>query len=109
MINWWSATAHITEEVYGEQGGHAGVNENAAMMVVAPDAVHPELYRPEQATPFSDAWRAYPFPTAIGLYRSGEGYLDFDRGKAQRYFERVRQEVLAIVREVLAKWEAGGR
>lgn len=109
VINWWSATAHITEEVYGEQGGHAGVNENAAMMVVAPDAVHPELYRPEQATPFSDAWRAYPFPTAIGLYRSGEGYLDFDRGKAQRYFERVRQEVLAIVREVLAKWEAGGR
>lgn len=109
VLNWWSATAHITEEVFGQQGGHAGVNENAAMMVVAPDAVHPELYRPEQATPFSDAWRAYPFPTAIGLYRSGEGYLDFDQRKAERYFERVRQEVLAIVRDVLNKWGAGGR
>ncbi len=80
VINWWSATAHITEEVFGEQGGHAG---NA----------------------FSNAWRAYPFPTAIVLYRAGEGYLDFDRGKAERYFERVRQEVLAIVRDVLGKWE----
>ncbi len=109
VINWWSATAHVTEEVFGEQGGHAGLNENAAMMVVAPDAVHPELYRPEQATPFNDAWRAYPFPTAIGLYRPGEGLLDFDRGKAERYFARVRLELLAIVRDVLAKWEAGGR
>ncbi len=109
VINWWSATAHVTEEIFGEQGGHAGINENAAMMVVAPDAVHPELYRPEQATPFSDAWRAYPFPTAIGLYRSGEGLLDFDRGKAERYFNRMRQEVLAIVRDVLDKWETGGR
>jgi creatinine amidohydrolase len=110
VINWWSATADVTEEVYGQQGGHAGLNENAALMVVAPDAVHPELYRPEQATPFnSGAWRAYPFPTTIGLYKPGEGYPDFDREKAERYFGRVEEEVLAIVRDVIAKWEAGGR
>jgi creatinine amidohydrolase len=110
VINWWSATADVTAEVFGEQGGHAGLNENAAMMVVAPDAVHPELYRREQATPFNnDAWRAYPFPTAIGLYVEGEGYLDFDREKAERYFRRVEEEVLAIVSEVIEKWEAGGR
>ncbi len=109
VINWWSATAHVTEEVFGEQGGHAGLNENAALMVVAPDAVHPELYRREQATPFNDAWRAYPFPTAIGLYEPGEGYLDFDRVKAERYFNRVKEELLAIVRDVINKGEAGGR
>jgi creatinine amidohydrolase len=110
VINWWSATADVTEEVFGEQGGHAGLNENAAMMVVAPDAVHPELYRPEQATAFNnDAWRAYPFPTAIGLYVEGEGYLDFDRDKAERYFLRVKEEMLAIVRDVIEKWDAGGR
>lgn len=109
VLNWWSATADVTEEVYGQAGGHAGVNENAALMAVAPDAVHPELYRPEQATAFSDAWRAYPFPSSIGLYRPGEGYPDFDRAKAERYFRRVKEEVLAIVRDVIAKWEAGGR
>ncbi len=108
VINWWSATEHVTEEIYGQQGGHAGLNENAAMMAVAPDAVHPELYRPEQATPFSDAWRAYPFPTPIGLYEPGEGYLDFDRAKAERYFRRVKEEMLAIVRDVITKWDAGG-
>jgi len=108
VINWWSATADLTEEVWGEQGGHAGLNENAALMVVAPNDVRPELYRPEQATPMSDAWRAYPFPTTIGLYTPGEGYLDFDRAKAERYFNRVKEEILAIVRDVITKWEAGG-
>ncbi|UCC72146.1 MAG: creatininase family protein [Gemmatimonadota bacterium] len=110
VINWWSATADVVEEVWGEQGGHAGLNENAALMVVAPDAVHPERYRAEQATPYNtDVWRAYPFPTTIGLYAPGEGYLDFDREKAERYFERVKEEMLAIVGDVIAKWEAGGR
>lgn len=110
VINWWSATEQVTEEVFGESGGHAGLNENAALMAVAPDAVHPELYRPEQATPFkNDAWRAYPFPSPIGLYKPGEGYLDFDQAKAERYFRRVQEEVLRIVRDVMAKWETGGR
>jgi creatinine amidohydrolase len=108
VINWWSATADLSEEVWGEQGGHAGLNENAALMVVARDDVLPELYRPEQATPFNDAWSAYPFPTTIGLYTPGEGYLDFDRAKAERYFNRVKEEMLAIVRDVITKWDAGG-
>jgi creatinine amidohydrolase len=76
--------------------------------VVARDDVLPELYRPEQATPFNDAWSAYPFPTTIGLYTPGEGYLDFDRAKAERYFNRVKEEMLAIVRDVITKWDAGG-
>lgn len=109
VINWWSATPHVTQEIFGEDGGHAGINENAAMMVVAPEAVHPELYRPEQATPFSTAWRAYPFPSSIGLYAEDQGYPDFDRAKAERYFQRVQQEMLATVRDVIAKWDAGGR
>ncbi len=109
VINWWSATPHVTEEIFGQGGGHAGINENAALLAVAPDAVHPELYRPEQATAFSDAWRAYPFPSSIGLYRPGEGYPEFDREKAERYFRRVEEEVLAIVRDVIGKWDAGGR
>lgn len=109
VIDWWSATPQVTREVFGEDGGHAGVNENAAMMAVAPDAVHPELYRPEQATAFSEAWRAYPFPSSIGLYSPGEGHPEFDRARAERYFERVKEEMLAIVGDVLRKWDEGGR
>ncbi len=109
VINWWSATPHITEEVFGESGGHAGINENAAMMAVAPDAVHPERYRPEQATAFSAAWRAYPFPSTIGLYAPGEGYPEFDSEKAELYFNRVKEEMVSIIGDVISKWEAGGR
>lgn len=109
VINWWSATPQVTQEIFGEDGGHAGINENAAMLAVAPDAVHPELYRPEQATAFSTAWRAYPFPSSIGLYTPGEGYPEFDPERAERYFQRVKEEMLRIVSDVLNKWDAGGR
>jgi creatinine amidohydrolase len=110
VLNWWTLTEDVTQEVFGTTGGHAGVNETAALLAVAPDHVHPQRYRPEQASPLQpDAWRAYPFPSAIGLYRAGAGYPEFDRAKAARYWRRVEERVLALVRDVLAKWDAGGR
>ena len=29
VVNWWSYAADITQEVFNENGGHAGLNENA--------------------------------------------------------------------------------
>lgn len=109
VLNWWSITPDITEEVYGTQGGHAGNNETAAVLAVRPDLVHAERYAgPEQATPFGTGWEAWPFPSSIGLYAPGEGYPDFDQTKANRYFDRVVERVRALARDVMDKWEAAG-
>ncbi|MBI4513037.1 MAG: creatininase family protein [Gemmatimonadetes bacterium] len=84
--------------------------ETAALLAVRPDLVHPERYRPEQTSPIqSDAWRAYPFPSTIGLYQPGQGYPQFDARKAQEYWKLVEERVLELVRDVIRKWEAGGR
>ena len=44
VVNWWSYCADITLAVFGEDGGHAGENENAFMLAIDPALVHKERY-----------------------------------------------------------------
>lgn len=109
VLNWWSITSDITEDVFGAQGGHAGNNETAAVLAVRPDLVHPERYEGAvQTTPFTTGWQAWPFPSSIGLYAPGEGYPEFDAEVAERYFERVVERVRTLVLDVIMKWDLAG-
>ena len=65
VVNWWSYCSDITLEVFGEDGGHAGENENAFMLAIDPSLVHKERYTgPEMTTanPAAGTWSAYPSP-----------------------------------------------
>ncbi len=109
VTDWWALTADLVEEVYGSQGGHAGNNETGAVLAVRPDLVHADLYTgAEMTTPRGSGWTAYPFPSSVLLYRAGEGYPDFDRGKAERYFDGVVDRVAALIHDVVAKWDRAG-
>ncbi len=109
VTDWWALTADLVEEVYGSQGGHAGNNETGAVLAVRPDLVHEELYTgPAMTTPRGTGWTAYPFPSSVLLYRAGEGYPDFDRAKATRYFEGVVDRLASLIADVVGKWDAAG-
>jgi creatinine amidohydrolase len=109
VINWWSITPDITEDVFGAQGGHAGNNETAAVLAIRPDLVHENRYTGEnQATPFGTGWQAWPFPSSIGLYAPGQGYPEFDEVQAQGYFDRVVERVRELALDVIAKWDMAG-
>src|SRR3989449_2510313 len=88
-VNWWSYCSDVTQEVFGEDGGHAAENENAFIMAIDPSLVHRERYTgPEMATanPLPNTWSAYPNPSSITLYKEGQGYPKFDLAKAKAYF-----------------------
>jgi creatinine amidohydrolase len=107
VVNWWSYASDITLSVFGEDGGHAGENENAFMMAIDPALVHKSRYTgPEMTTanPPPGTWSAYPNPSSIGLYKEGQGYPTFDPVKAKTYFERVNDKVAKLVLEVVGKW-----
>ena len=55
--------------------------------------------------PAGSTWSAYPFPSSIGLYESGQGYPTFDEAQAQDYYERVNKRVLALIEDVITKWD----
>jgi creatinine amidohydrolase len=112
VINWWALASDVTLEVFGEDGGHAGINETAFIQAVNPKLIHRELYSGKDmatANPAPGAWSATPFPSSITLYKEGQGWpKDFDQKKADEYFRKVVAKVKALVQETLRKWEAAG-
>jgi creatinine amidohydrolase len=112
LINWWSLASDVTQEVFGEDGGHAGINETAFVQAINPRLVHKELYTgKDMATPnpAPGAWSATPFPSSITLYKPGQGWpTDFDQKKADLYFKKVVDKVRAQVSDTFAKWKKAG-
>lgn len=110
VINWWSFASDVTKEVFGEDGGHAGLNETAFVQAIDPTLVHPERYNADLATPYPPAgtWTAAPFPSSIGLYQPGQGYPKFDQKKADEYFAKVTEKVALLIADVVRKWDAAG-
>jgi creatinine amidohydrolase len=111
MVNWWSYCSDVTQEVFGEDGGHAAENENAFIMAIDPSLVHRERYTgPEMATaiPSPNTWSAYPNPSSITLYKEGQGYPKFDLAKAKTYFAKVNDKLARLIQETIKKWDMAG-
>ena len=110
VVNWWSYCSDVTQEVFGEDGGHAGDNETAFIQAIDPSLVHPERYKPEMVLPNAapNMWSAYPHPTTIGLYQAGQGYPKFDEAKAKAYFRKVCDKVYGLVADTIRRWDEGG-
>lgn len=109
VINWWSYCGDVVQEVYGEDGGHAGNTETAVVLAVEPELVKKDRYTgPEMATaiPAPNTWSAYPFPSSILLYKENEGLPVFDEAKAKTYFEKVNRKIAALITKTIAKWDA---
>ncbi len=110
VVNWWSFASDITKQVFGEDGGHAGLNETAFIQAIDPTLVHAERYKDDLATayPAPGTWSAMPFPSSIGLYQAGQGYPKFDQKKADEYFDKVTDKVARLIEDVVRKWDAAG-
>jgi creatinine amidohydrolase len=110
VINWWSFAADETKAVFGEDGGHAGLNETAFIQAIDPTLVNKERYREELATayPAPGTWSAVPFPSSIGLYQKGQGYPRFDQKKADEYYKKVTDKVANLIIEIVKKWDLAG-
>ncbi len=110
VVNWWSYCSDLTLKIFGEDGGHAGWNENAMIQAIDPKLVHPERYQDSLATarPPAGTWSAFPFPSSIILYQPGQGYPKFDLAKAQAYRAAVIEKMTTLAVETIAKWDQAG-
>ncbi len=111
VINWWSFASDETKEVFGEDGGHAGLNETAFIQAIDPTLVHKEKYTgAEMTTPYPAAgtWSAVPFPSSIGLYQKGQGFPKFDQAKADLYYKKVTDKIADLVNDIVKKWNLAG-
>lgn len=112
VVNWWSLASDITLRVFGEDGGHAGINETAFVQAVRPELVLRDRYTgQDMATPLPapGAWSAVPFPSTITLYQPGQGWpKDFDQAQAEEYHRAVVERVADLVADTIDKWRRAG-
>jgi creatinine amidohydrolase len=110
VINWWSFASDETKAVFGEDGGHAGLNETAFIQAIDPTLVHRQRYKDELAIPYPapGTWSAVPFPSSIGLYQKGQGYPKFDQKKADEYYKKVTDKVADLIVDVKKRWDVAG-
>ena len=101
-IHWWIYVKEITQNVFGEIGGHAGVDETAIML-----ATHPELVKRINTTDevfvFRNGLDVYPCPGSIILYRENEGYPRFDVELAKKYFKAVVDSIVSDILDLMDK------
>lgn len=109
IIDWWSYASEAIKEVFGENGGHAGNNETAAILAIDPSLVHKELYSPKMAHPIDRSWSAYPDPATILLYEPGQGLPVFDVDKAKLYFKKVQEKMRGLINDTIEGWDRGVR
>ncbi|MBD3169147.1 MAG: creatininase family protein [candidate division Zixibacteria bacterium] len=105
VIHWWDLVSDVVKEVYGERGGHAALDETAALMAVRPDLLRKDDYRDEDVYLFNPGAYVIPNPSATIIYNKGEGYLNFDQEKANQYFDIVCERILAFIEDIFARWE----
>lgn len=110
VVDWWSYCADVTQEIWGadEDGGHAGLNETAAVQAVDPRLVRKDLYDKNMAVPLNSSYTTYPNSGSILLYSAGKGYPDFDQEKAEKYLKRVAEELADLIINTRTNWDRAG-
>ena len=102
IIHWWLLSEQFVTPVYNTSpGGHAAVEETAAILHFYPDLVKAKQYNSEQDSyvPNEGIW-LYPPPGEVLLSKYGEGEPNFDKEKAEQFMNKVINELT----ERLQKW-----
>ncbi|RKY83019.1 creatininase family protein [candidate division KSB1 bacterium] len=108
VVDWWSYCSDVTLEVFGEDGGHAGLNENSMVLAINPELVKKERYSKNLTTILDNTYSAFPSPAPIILYKKGEGYLKFNKKKAEEYYNKVKEKITQLIKNTINKWDLMG-
>lgn len=102
VVNWWLLAEDAAKQVYGATGGHAAVEETAAVLHFTPDLVEAESYHPDNDDfiPEEGMW-CYPPPGEVLIYHDDpKGRPDFDQTRANKFMKQV----LAGIARRLQHW-----
>ncbi len=105
VIHWWELAAEITREHFGEAGGHAGLDENAAVQAIDPQLVDENEYSKDMAYLVDKGADVYPVPGSVLLYTAGEGYPKFDLEQAKAYLPKAAEAVGDFIISIINQWK----
>ena len=107
-LDWWGLAEQASASIYpGVVSGHAGVEETAMVLAVAPDTIDAKRATKIRREARRSGVRARPFPASIILDRpesSAEGAPDLDPKKAKAFYGAVLAEIESALRRVFEGW-----
>ncbi len=105
VIHWWIYAGSITEKIFGEPGGHAGVDETSMIL-----ATHPQLVKKididSEVTIVKRGLEVYPSAGSLILYEEDKGRPIFDIDLSKKYFNAVIRELLSEINDLIKKLKA---
>jgi creatinine amidohydrolase len=108
VFDWWRECESFAEESLGAPGGHAGADETAAMIAIAPEQVFPDRWDPSLAFGHRPALAAYPIPGSLIHYAGKRSDPVLNPKKARAYWERVVEHVGEVLEDLVVRWEREG-
>lgn len=105
IVHWWMLCEDIAKELYDQPGGHAGVDETAAILAIDKKLVKKGRYKKEMAYLYQKGLRVYPGPATIYLAKEGEGYPDFDQKKAKLFLKRSAEKIKNSLLDIFKRWK----
>ncbi len=104
VFNWWIEMKPFVEESLGAPGGHAGVDETAAMIAIAPAQVFPDRWDPSLAFERRESMTAFPEPGSLLFYGGKRSDPKFDERAAARFWSHVVEHVGEVLEDLVARW-----
>jgi creatinine amidohydrolase len=108
VFNWWVEMKPHVEEALGAPGGHAGADETAAMLAIAPNQVFPDRWDPSLAFEHRESLAAFPLPGSLLFYGGKRSDPVFNARSAAKFWERVTDHVGEVLEDLVARWNREG-
>lgn len=108
VFNWWTECLPLSEEILGVPGGHAGADETAAMLAIAPEQVFPDRWDPSLAFEHRNSLIAFPEPGSLIFYGGKRSDPVLNAKKARDYWTRVVEHVGEVLEDLAMRWEREG-
>lgn len=105
VVHWWVFCEDVAKEFFGQPGGHAAVDETAAVLAIDKKLVKKNRYKKEMAYPYQKGLTVYPGPATIYLAREGEGYPDFDQKKAKMFLKKCAEKIKNTLLDIFERWQ----
>ena len=107
-VEWWGFAEELSAKIYpGVVSGHAGVEETAMVVAIAPELIDGARATKIRRFARHPGLRTRPFPASIILDKketAGEGAPVLDPAKAKAFYDGVVVEIGAGLTEVFSGW-----
>lgn len=108
IVEWYALTAPIADEMYGDRGGHGGIQETSLMLSTHPELVKEHLYDEDDFCLIDEGAATSRLPSALVLTRPEDKPV-FEKAKAERFAARALDRVVTEVEQVVSRHRKDSR